>query len=706
MKNRRIIFLFFILFSGFLYAGGIVDTSTKTPIDYVNPPIGTREISKNFGMGDGTLTYNKDINNPLIGAQIFLEPGQTPEEIDRWFRVLKENNMNVCRIRMLESYMRKTDNSWDYTLFDNAFKSAEKYGIKIFATLFPYTEKTDIGGFKFPSNEEHLKSIANYIKVVVTHFKSYSSLFGWVLINEPGVGGNIPWNDFVSVKYEEWRRLHPKEEYTENGYPILVDLTDQYFLRDLSTWYLNWIASEIKKYDPQGHLHVNNHMIFNNCAEYNFPEWRKFLDSLGGSAHASWHFGYFSRDKYAVAMSANSEIMRSGAGNLPWLMTELQGGNNTYSAFNPFCPTKEEIAQWCWIVIGTEGKGMIFWTLNPRSSGIESGEWALLTFQDAPSDRLIAIADVAKIINKNSQLFMNAKEIDSGINILYVRESMWAEKALMRSFRQEYEARQEGGTMKSALAYFEALSETGINTNLKAFEEFDFSKDDYTSNTIILAHQISLPKDYVKKLENFVYKGGKLIIDGLTAFYDENLLNTMKTGFMFEKLFGGNISEYKVIDDLFYINIGGISLPAHLWQGFIYNVDSEIVSLYNNEPVATRNKFGKGEVLWIPSLVGLGGRIEDNYSPLITLLKKEIKSGIDNFPIIFKEQHKGMLMKSMKSGNNYITILINKNTRFQTVKLEMKKKLKPTIIYANKGGKAILNMVEISPEETIVILWN
>lgn len=85
-----------------------------------------------------------------IGAQVFIEPGQTAEEIDLWFRLLKENNMTVCRIRMFESYMRKSDGTWDFGLFDMAFRSAEKYGIKIFGTFFPLTDKTDIGGFKFP----------------------------------------------------------------------------------------------------------------------------------------------------------------------------------------------------------------------------------------------------------------------------------------------------------------------------------------------------------------------------------------------------------------------------------------------------------------------------------------------------------------------------------------------------------------------------
>src|SRR5664279_1733430 len=112
---------------------------------------------------------------PFIGAQVFIEPGQTADEIDTWFRVLKENHFTVCRIRMFESYMKKEDGSWDFTLFDNAFLSAEKYGIKVFGTIFPYTEKTDIGGFKFPRDEAHLQSIAFFIKQLTTHFARYKS---------------------------------------------------------------------------------------------------------------------------------------------------------------------------------------------------------------------------------------------------------------------------------------------------------------------------------------------------------------------------------------------------------------------------------------------------------------------------------------------------------------------------------------------------
>src|SRR5664280_1292490 len=653
------------------------------------------------------VSDSANLKFPFIGAQIFIEPGQTTEEIDTWFRVLKENQFTVCRIRMFESYMKKTDGSWDFSLFDNAFKSAEKYGIKVFGTIFPYTEKTDIGGFKFPKDDAHLQSIALFIEKLTTHFSQFSSLYGWVLINEPGVGGRIPWTDFTKSKYAAWKLLHPEKDFTLKGYPILVDLYDQAFLYYLNTWYLNWLATEVRKYDKIHELHVNNHQMFQNCAEYDFPEWRKFLTSLGGSAHASWHFGYFKRQQYAVAMSANSEIVRSGAGNIPWFMTELQGGNNTYSGGTPMCPTKEEIAQWLWIITATEGKGSIFWSLNPRSSGIEAGEWALLDFQDKPSDRMIEAARVAGVLKRNQGLFEKGKEIESGINLLYIRQSLWAESKMATGSEQNFEGRKAGGVMKSVLGYFEAFSEMGVDVNLKAFEEFDFGKDNYNGSTIILAHQISVPEAYTVQLEDFVKKGGKLIVDGLTGFFDENLQNTMKTGFPFENLFGGNISEFKLVDNLFKFKLNGYSIPAHLWRGFISTGTGVPVSNYNGEAVAIRNKFGKGEVLWIPSLIGLGSRISNDYSNLIRLLNEECITSLSTLPVRFQIPEKNMLMKSMYSNNSIITIIINKRKSNAQISLDFGgKNPSGKTLFATALGKVIGTKVQIGPEETIVIKWN
>jgi beta-galactosidase len=202
-----------------------------------------------------------------------------------------------------------------------------------------------------------------------------------------------------------------------------------------------------------------------------------------------------------------------------------------------------------------------------------------------------------------------------------------------------------------------------------------------------------------------VSKGGKLIVDGLTGFFDDDLHNTMKTGFPFAKLFGGNISEFKVVDNLFEVKMGQVNLPAHLWRGFISNNTAEIISAVDGKPVATRNRFGKGEILWIPSLVGLGARLGDD-SQLAVFLANELKTNLENAPFIFASQQKGCLMKTLQSGSSYVTVVVNKSNETRQIEIKStEKNKKPTILFADKKGTVSGQTITISPEETMVIAW-
>lgn len=640
----------------------------------------------------------------MIGAEVFIEPGQSPEEIDIWFQQLQENGMKITRIRMFESYMHQADGSWDFSLFDTAFRAGEKYGIKIYANLFPATDFTDVGGFKFPKSKANLDQISNYIQHLVPHFKQFTSLHGWVPINEPG-SGVLPQDEYSLKSFEDWKAGEVKELYNSQGFTTL-DFRKEKFLLYYNTWFLSWLTQEIHLYDPGARIHVNNHAIFQHAAEYDFPQWRSFLSSLGGSAHASWHFGYFSRQKYAVAMSANSEMLRSGAGPLPWLMTELQGGNNIYSAFNPLCPTPEEIAQWLWITIGSGSKGSIFWCLNPRRSGFEAGEWGMLNYLNEPSSRMRSASEVIKVINKHADFFSEAKVAESGIHILYTRESLWIEQALQVKSDITEPGRDIGGVMKSALAWFEAITEMGVSPGFKEIGEFDFTRKDYTGEAIILAQQISIPSRYWTALEHFVDKGGHLIAEGLTAYYDENAFTLMGKDFPFQKLFGGLIKEFILKDRLFEIEVEGHTHMAHLWYGIIYPLTGQAIAVNEEEVLALRNTFGQGKVLWIPSLIGLGSRITDNYHSLVSLLNRELGHILDQQVFCFSKQEPGLLMKTLQNGKDYLSILVNKSQENQDISIQAPKNLKPILWYANKKGTVVAaDQIQINQEETLLIRW-
>jgi beta-galactosidase len=645
----------------------------------------------------------------FIGAEIFIEPGQTESEIFGWFEIMQKYGLRLTRIRMFENYMRQGE-VWDFSLFDIAFKAAEKYEIKIYANLFPETDFSDVGGFKVPKTKEHLAEIANYIQHVVPHFNQFSSLFGWVPINEPG-SGFFPEGLFTADQFQEWKDRSEKPFYDSRGF-VTLDLSKKKFLVNHNTWFIKWLSEEIRKYDLKRPIHVNNHDIFRNAAEYDFPAWREFLTSLGGSAHASWHFDYFERGQFAVAMSANAELLRSGAGPIPWFMTELQGGNNTYSGKRPLCPTKEEIAQWLWINIGSGSEGGMFWCLNPRMSGFEAGEWAMLDFNNEPTDRLLMASRVSNSISAHGAFFTDFKVQDSGISVLYTKESLWIEEALQIK-GVELEGRMVGGVMKSALSYFEALSELGIHASFNEIAEFDFNKDDFSGQAIILSQQVSIPSKYWDPLMEFVTKGGKLIVDGLTAYYDENAFCILGPGFPLKACFGATIREFKLVDNLFDLPLDAsdLVLKSHLWRGTLKlftatSIAKSGVASDTEEIYSARNDFGKGEVVWIPSLLGLGSRINGDYKELCAFLRDELDDIIQELPIRFSNHQPGMLMKQIRNGNRYLTVLVNKSGSDQNVELTIQDLICEEVVFISDPLSTFSkNLFYIKSEETVVVKW-
>ncbi|MEB3037535.1 beta-galactosidase, partial [Capnocytophaga ochracea] len=68
---------------------------------------------KNFiyllSLGIATITTTEKAQPYVspIGAQVFIEPGQPDQEINTLFKLLSEQQMNCCRISMLENYMKR-----------------------------------------------------------------------------------------------------------------------------------------------------------------------------------------------------------------------------------------------------------------------------------------------------------------------------------------------------------------------------------------------------------------------------------------------------------------------------------------------------------------------------------------------------------------------------------------------------------------------
>jgi beta-galactosidase len=653
--------------------------------------------------------YAQDSTGVKIGAQVYIEPGQSFEEIEHYFRLLKDHNMTVCRIRMDETHMRRANGSYDFSLYKKAFDEAALNGVTVFATIFPGypAQLTDeyggVGGFKFPTSDAHLQSISRFIDSLVINFRSHSALKVWVLQNEPGVGGYLPSDEFSKRKFQEWLSKQP-EQISYNGF-MKVQLHTEAFMRDYTTWYLGWIAERVRKHDQTTELHVNPHMIFNNLTDYDFSSWQQFLSHLGASMHPSWHFGQFSRNEYPLAMAANSEIIRSGAMPQPFWVTELQGGNNNLSAYNPFIPSRQEIAQWMWTNIAAGTEGIIFWTLNPRAAGLEAGEWSLIDFQRNPTPRLQIAGEIAALLDTTPDL-QQITPLLSNVYLLYSPETMVLHKnSVIKSdqINTYYTGRSDAAHIKSVLAYYRVFNENGIGAQIFHMDQFNWDGE-AQGKIVVLANMAVVPRRFYDKIKSFVQRGGKLLVTGQTAHFDEYGYNVMYGKWPLEDLFGASVLEFRAMGNLFDVEIDGVDVKGHFLQGIIKNKRAQVLGSNNQDEIlAVKNAYGAGDVVWVPSMLGIAAW-ENPSQAFVNFVLQYTAGSFTRNPISMRLSRPGLLVKHFRGQDGLYSVLINKTGSPQSLPF-IGDFLIDEIVFSLKQTTQSGNRIVLENEDCVVVKW-
>jgi len=166
------------------------------------------------------------------------------------------------------------------------------------------------------------------------------------------------------------------------------------------------------------------------------------------------------------------------------------------------------------------------------------------------------------------------------------------------------------------------------------------------------------------------------------------------------------VLEYKAIEGAEPMEIAGISLPAYQWRGILQPTTAAVLTGNAPEIGAMANELGKGKVWWLPTLTGLGSRVTDDYSALNRFLQSALDFTSFPIPFLFNEPQKLVLMKTMRSGSDLLTIVINKSAARREFALKTPAELLPEVLFTNKGGKIDNYLICIDPEETMVIKWH
>ncbi len=670
---------------------------------------------------------------PQIGAQVWIEPGQTPSQIDGWFHELAQAHMPVARVFLMWSYLEVAPGQWDYSLYDEAFRAAEKYHVRIVATLTPSGPPTFLNGngnqgVGYPATLEERAEAAVYIEKVVDRYRSSPALDTWLLVNEPGMQpAEYPlavaeFRIWLTSRYADIGELNRSWSSAYAGFAEATPHVDTgsfantnrqidwlEFWRVFQADQLRWIEVQVRLHDanPAHGMHVNPHALLSNMAGLSddLPRWRPFLDSLGCSIHPAWHFGLLNRSQYALGVAYINDLVRGSIEPKPYWVTELQGGNNIYSGMKPMEPTADDVAQWVWTSVGTGADRVIFWLLNARSQGAEAGEWSLLDFQGRPSQRLETASAIAQMIDSHSDFFSAAHVVESPVSVVLSLETLTLEEEYHDA---DYPGRDRNAHLLAALGMYQALSQIGVSPRVKLFGDYDWRAKTATPRVAILPDARAITASQISDLEAFVDNGNTLLITGLTGFYDPHAQAWPLAGFPLTRVTGAELKEVHFVGSDVDVSLGSpaMTLPSQLWVSSIDNHSAQVAGKRKGEIVATMRKTDNGGlVLWIPSPIGIGGWLRGTV-PLAGYLKSALGHPLDGGPFRFPRPQEGCLMRVLASGNSYLSVITNGGDSPVLCEVQHRANLRSEKLWGqlpiDEGSEAVFSL---GPRGTSVTLW-
>ena len=672
---------------------------------------------------------------PLVGAQIWIEPGQKPDDVERWFRTLAEARMPVARLFIMWNYVEREPGVWDFALYDAAFRAAEKYRVRVVATLTPnwgpphrgYTYASQ-GGAINDTAERHEAS-REYVSRVVARYKSSPALDSWMLMNEPGQRATPdrlalqryrPWlarkygtvaklNAAWMTDFTSFTSVPTDPRWTAGGFAFTAPaaFTDwQTFWRQHLAWYLGELAGEVQRNDPAHHVHVNPHALVGNLSSnsYDLPEWRSFLNSLGASIHPSWHFGLLSRGQFALGVSYVCDLVRGASEPHPFWVTELQGGPNLYSSVRPISPARDDIAQWVWTGVGAGADRVVFWLLNARAQGSEAGEWSLLDFQGRTTERFDAASDIARTLERNAAFFDKARAVEPPVTIILSPETMTIQE---RFASNDSPARGRDAHVLEALGLYQALTELGVGARVKHIDDFDWRDSAQNPRLVILPHVTALTAEQARTVEAFVRGGGTLLVTGLTGFYDEEARFLPLERWPLSDILGARPKGVFTPEGGAQVvwSRPALTLPSQMWVGEVENESAEVVAQQQGRVTAVRKRAGRGEAVWVPSPVGMGAWFVDG-GPLAALLEELTAPLTRDTAFRFDGRQPGCLMRVLQNGNAYVTVVTNGTSEPRQCLLRRPDALTPQLLWGDPSTLTPNNSsISLGPRGTAVHLW-
>lgn len=308
------------------------------------------------------------------------------------------------------------------------------------------------------------------------------------------------------------------------------------------------------------------------------------------SIHLSWHFHEVDheivRPVYMQASMA-TDIFKGGW-SASWESTggpqQFDGGKDGEG----FTVDDRVMTQLMMTYLAAGFKGFGFWCWSPRTAGKEAGEYSLLDRHNNVTPRAVRVGRIGRAARRwRDELWQARKEPLVGVYQDWGNEAVWAAMSVngRAEFRQWPISARVGVSraLINANVPFEYVTASDLRNGLA---------DRY--RIIYMPFILSIPKDIMETLAGYVERGGRLVMDMPSAWYDEYtaLMSTDK-GTTFETTFGATINAYQYAGTNRKYRLEGRDI-----KGFVVDLTPThaivLASYDNGKPAITEARTGKG----------------------------------------------------------------------------------------------------------------
>ena len=671
-----------------------------------------------------------------VGAEVWIEPNQTPEEIDMWFKRMSDNKMRSARVFLMWNYIEVAPGKYDFSIADLAFEKAKKHGVELEVSLFCAHAPVFYGQQYWYSTQVHTllwdrdiqAKSAKFIEACVTRYREHPMLATWWILNE---AKDFAKSSPLVVEFtQEWLRkkygtieelnkmwISHYKSFDEVCYSPNWERTDMFMWlgahydwsdisRDFLTYNFRWIGEQIRKHDTTHPITTNPADFFYSMDKYDLAEHSKIFDIFGASMHAAFQLCAVNRDQYAYAVSGICEILRAHAPNNNFWIGEMQGGNCNFSGLKANAPQAKDLAQWAWSGIGTGARKVLYWATNYRRQGREAGEYGLFGYKGEDTDRSLVTKAINEALEENDAFFTESKPELSSITLILSPETQRMVRQIRTSKNAGVRTWDIVAQTRTTFMWYEALLELGHQPQMRYMSDYEWEKRG-KGDVVVIANSATMPSTEIPRIEGFVKRGGRVIFEGLSGFYDEKGVCTPLHNYGLEKIVGGRYVDIRHRDTPQYFNLEGIGkVQGHAWHPIVRATapTAKVIGTGEEGDVALHNKLGEGEVWWFAPSVSLSSFTRNNSADIVKLCEALLNDKLEEQPFRFAGYADGAMMRVLRNGDEYVTVLTNNKYTPCTIKLIAPKGLTATPIFGeakiSKSGK-----VKLGDRETLVLRW-